>query len=496
MASKKFIRKTIAFARSESGFSLVMVMGIGLIGLMGSMAISSSLFSGKRYSDQTQIQGQALHNAEMALKYAVNKISQSYMDNEQSSLSTTIPLPSSMSFTYKPENPQQVLITNNTPGYFSSTLALRNAQFNFVNPEIRQIVSRCQINGVKKQITATYAFYSPYLGTPGGIQNGGSSNSSNDIFSKGLTANASLNLDNVKLDAGFSPDWSKQLLVSNSRLSIVNGQANIPGTVSVFNPDTTKGPTLNIDENSSISGDLFYNGDTGNFIPNRDVNVLGNNKAGDGIAEVGTSSPNLNPYVPPQVPTEIAINMNGQASTQNVVKASFQASPNGVAQLPSLNSIPTTNSTPTSFQISLDGGTYITDSLSLSSNDSLSIRNMTEIYIQDTPPNLTSLELNGNLNPTAGDLRIFYNGSKPINIDLSKMTTKTFKAQIFAPNSDMSVNLANNVFEGTITANRLDMKNGAYSFMPANSAAKMPKISGNIQKLSVQRISWVESNTW
>ena len=489
--------KTNRSQRSEHGFSLVMVMSIGLIGLMGSMAVTSMLFSGKRYSDQAQVSGRALHNAEMAANYAIQTIQTAYIENKIAGLSNTIVLPASLqSFA---ENPQQSLITQSTPGYTESIAFASSDSLFSSKPEIRQIVARSTVGGVRKQLTMIVAFYAgnSSASNPTGNQN---NDKSKLDFTNALKANGRLSLDNVKFDVDTNnQNWDTPLLVSNSQFTGNQLPSDgIPGSVSVYNPNANNNiPTIILPDNAKIQGNLAYNGDTQGFTPSRDVNVLGNNIPGDGIAELNSNltGPSLSTNVPPQTATEAA-NITYPAtqpgSPSNFSNPTIQSptTPSSIAQMPSINTVPSANANQTPTTITINQGQYITDSISLGNSGTVIVDGNVQIYLQNTNPNASPLSFDGRLTfkDASSSFNIIYSGNQPINIDLAKMGLQNFKGQIYAPNSNVSVNLAGGIFEGAIVANALNVSNGTINFNPSSLS-----ISSIVP---TQKLSWTEASSW
>jgi hypothetical protein len=489
--------KTRRLERPNEGFSLVMVMSIGLIGLMGSMAVTSMLFSGKRYSDQAQISGRALHNAEIAANYAIQTIQQAYSEGNISGLSNTIALPASLQSIA--ENPQQTLINQSTQGYTES-IAFSSSDSRFTSrPEIRQIVARSTVGGARKQVTMLVAFYAGNSLTSNPASNQNNDKSRLD-FTNALKANGKLSLDNVKFIVDTNnQNWDIPLLVSNSQFTGTQLPSDgIPGSVSVYNPNANNNvPTLDLPENAKIQGNLAYNGDTQGFTPNRDVNVLGNNIQGDGIAVVNSNltGPTLSTSLPPQTATEAAniayppVQPGSSANLSNLIIYS-PTTPSSIAQLPSINTVPSANTNQTSTTITIKPGQYITDSISLGNGGSVIVDGNVQVFLQNTNQNTSPFSFDGKLSfaDATSNLNILYSGNQAINIDLAKMGLQNFKGQIYAPNSNISINLAGGTFEGAIVANALNVSNGTINFNPSSL-----KISSTIP---TQKLSWTEASSW
>ncbi|MBN9394276.1 MAG: hypothetical protein J0H83_03460 [Candidatus Melainabacteria bacterium] len=494
--------------RRQSGFSLVMVMSIGLIGLMGSMAITSMLFSGKRYSDSTQIQDTALHDAQIAADFAIQKIAYAYQSKNLSLLSTTIALPPNLKTTIKADDPQQFLISKTSPGYDASIFKIPNDRF-LIKPDIRQIVSTCQINGIKRQITIVALFYSEDM-IAGNSGPGGSpgSNNPNLVFANALKANGQLILNDVKFGTPENYNPKDVFLVSNSELRIPQAlTANIPGSVKVFNsnPNAT---TLDLAPQTRIDGNLEYSGNTKNYTPIADVDgdggVLGDGRAStkDAIINDGLSEGSQNAFLPTQNATEMANvrSIPEYVNTPQGLKISkivtdVSSTANSVAEVPPIFQ---TSSAP-SVETTFNKGTYISDSLSIGSSDTLNINGSTQIFIQNSSATNASFNLSGAVNfRDNGQLQLFYRGAKPINIDLSKLNSGNFRAQIYAPNADVTVKLAGKTFNGSITANKLDVSGGNFDAVINPTTLPMPvnPSTGIPQKFAVEKISWTESNKY
>lgn len=291
----------------------------------------------------------------------------------------------------------------------------------------------------------------------------------------------------------------------------------IPGSLNVYNPNpSANNPTLNIGSGLEIGGNLNFNGSANDgYTPKLeqtgDGGVLGDGIPGNNNATIG-SNPSLtnSPYVPSQKATESAqietttIYSNTQSGQVplEVVNDISLSSNGGIGQIPPLSSAISNNISAPTMTINMDPGSYITNSVNLKSTESLSISGPTQIYIQDTLLNTTAaVSMNGNIKFLTNDanMMIIYGGTKQLNLDLSNMSSNTFKGQIYAPNSNVNINLAGKTFQGAFTANDLNMSStsggggkGLFSFDDGGASAIAPLKT----TVSYQRISWVESNTW
>lgn len=471
---------------------------------MGSMAISSMLFDGKRYSDRTLIQTKVLQSAETVANYAVRKIYQERMTAPTFPNSEAIELPNELKDLA--DEVRQTIITKDSQGFANSVLNVPNIATTINMPEIRQITVKSQLNGIKRKIVLTIAIFDTKF-FPGG--EGSGSNSANTVLVNALKANGRLSLNNVSL-LDPNPTYQNPFLISNSMLEIKNSPTNrIPGSVYVYNPNPNNTDTLSLNNKTIIDGNLSYNGNTGDFTPKPDTTADGN-VLGDGIEKNSNatiindlSKGQSNPYLPTQTAASIAQmettviyanNGTGQAPIR-VVNAITNTGANGsTAQAPSLGPSYAQNIQAPVNQIDINGGTYITDSLNLRSSDVMNLYGDTQLYFQNT---YSDIAINGNINTSGGQLTILYGGTRNINIDLEKMGSSKFRGQIFAPNANVTINLQGKTFEGSITANSLNLQGrdassnasgGSFIFAPSPFQITATK--------PIQRISWVESNTW
>lgn len=186
---------------------------------------------------------------------------------------------------------------------------------------------------------------------------------------------------------------------------------------------------------------------------------------------------------------------NGSAQTPiRVINEVSNLGPSGsIAQAPSLGPAYAQSIQAPINQFNINSGSYISDSLTLRPSDVMNLQGDSTFYFQNTASNIS---IEGNINTANGQLQIFYGGNHDINIDLGKLGSDSFKGQIYAPNANVNVNLQGKTFQGSITANALNVQGkdgssngsgGNFKFVPANVT---------LLAKPVQRISWVESNTW
>lgn len=537
--------------RTNNAYSVALVVSIGSIAILSSMAVLASMLTGERYSSKQLQEERCLHNAEMALNCTINQLNQAANNNSLNNLTTPIILPAALK--EMALNPNITIASISIPNplttaYVSTILPYPSQQFDVTNPDYRIITALSQIGNTKRKITALVArttIHSPQKssGTP--------------MFNYGMQANGTLSLTNVTL-TGAAP--SDSYIATNTKLT--QGPENklpfsIPGTVTVYNKDGNspqKPVTIDLPEKSTIGGNLNYNGKTNGFQPipddgssSEDATVYGDGLRNGLNGQVNASqaiptyqSPLLEPNASPTYTTSGSGNIN-QIKIDNV---NF----NSVAQIGSVTAgTPPHSQVMQSSTLNLNPGTYITNNLSVYSDGTLNLPGLTSgstsgqssvaISIQDaiTSSNSSNSEgvfnfegnLSGQLTGATAkpqDFQIYYNGNQPINISLKNLPSDgKFAALIYAPNAPVTVELYGRTFAGAIVSNDLNLFGqskspsegkqppGTFDFKPDyistsnSSTSKVPSLmtaavtSPNGRQINVIQgrykvISWQESS--
>lgn len=507
--------------RCNRGFSLVMVMTLGALMIMFSMALFSTQIQLQAASSKNLLGDQCLHDANLGINYALAMCNRLAFTGLVADLPARNNLPPGLT-----NRITDVQISFDTPQKISGKIVVI-AQTGSIRRQIQATITQTPVNEIQAaKLLARYGTMSPRA-------------QQQTLFDSGVHALNIQNIGNMNFTGAAS---NSPYLISNQTLNLsAMANPNIPGSVNISND--TPNPSLVLPSNAKFGGDVNFSGGkdsaldsqtnsmfdfrsdggSGDYPASSNPNVLGNGIA-DGQGGTINSDYN-NPSNLSSAPDMVSDGFANQSysagnKTLQVAPASGSAS-DSVSNIGSANLPIYTNGGEIAIDtMSISPGTYVSSGLNFDAKSTLNVgssnsNGITTLNIQDGAVSQSAFDFNGNFSNLGGpsSFQIYYNGSKPININLSNMSSSTFSALIYAPKSKVNLNLGNKTFNGAIVANTLDFKNSTGTFNYDRSDLNAPGAPPNSSMAAMlidqagtsaaglpfgqYRITeWVESNTW
>lgn len=480
--------------RSRKAYSLVLVMSIGSIAMMTALALTTTMTDGYRFTSKEQYEAHALHDAEIAARYAI-----SVMNSNLTNIPSSVKLPNELAKTasdpriekisptylqgtpftptgidQKPNNPNTPIIIFDRNNFYciSSDATIGN-----IKKSIKIIV------GLSNQSTATISSSSTASYGPPLTAN----------FGRALSANNKLQVKGVNVidpNKGQNPVslGGQADISSNNNLTVT--EAKIEGSVNAYG-QASEESTASL-ENATINGDLKYSGKQ----PDKTVRenqpkddnsiVLGDGK--DDGSLLGKITQNATRTEISPVPIiDVNATVSFESSTPGTTNVSI-ASSNTTLPAPSPTSVGNLgqmtigNSSSPSSTINFSSGNYTLPNLTINSNATINVNpnSAVKLFIQGPPTPAhaqsgqqdTAVEFLGKLTNVQDprDFQIYYSGTKTIRI-APNLDGSIFMGLIYAPNANVEVKLPKGgTFRGAIVANNISLvgKSGNENFEYVN----------------------------
>jgi hypothetical protein len=495
--------------RSNDGYSVLFVITMGVIALMGVMAVMDALVSAQRNVASQVYMNEASSAAENALQYALGVINLAASNGSLSSVTSPIPIPSSIT-----GNATVVVNMTSIPPLLlndpKNPTPLFSQQTNPIAQSLdyRLLSAQAQYGTYRRTINVVLGPDIFPTNPPGKTP---PPPPATNYFNQGLLSNQGMQINgvNVQFDPTYavsSASYGQIVASSNGPIQLsgsvaIDGSLNAPSyTVPPLVTDGSGNPTSSI----RVNGNVSYTGsgpnpyttdfitDPGGTNPTPGANILGDGRAGGAQNLPGTitNTAAVTQQAPAQIQTAMSpagLTVNGSSPGNQSITVQNPISvqnPSGI-----VTSLGAINLTGTD-SLTLSPGQYVVNSISTSPGSVINI-NMpssgtpapVQIYVQGDSPNASALLIQGNVKMTgstsASNLQIFYNGSEAIQVNPLGSTNFNFMGQIYAPNSSVSINTTGGVVNGSIVANNLSLSGtGNYYYDPrtvSSTGAGLPK---------------------
>jgi hypothetical protein len=461
---------------------VLFVLSIGLVVLMGVMAVTDALVSAQRNVATQVYMNESTSAAENSLQYAIGLLNTAAASSTLSSITSPIVIPSQITGNAKvtvtmTPIPSSLLYSSSlgTPIWNSTTFPSYTSHS---SPPIYILLSAKSQYGTFQRTTnvilgQTFA------------QTSNPKMPSTAYFSGAMFGNQSVQVNgvNVLFENSYTPtasSYAQSLISSNNQLSL-SGSTTIAGSINAatyslppitFNQGVPSSSVM-VDGNVSFTGSgtpyaSNFIVDSGSVTPTVGANVLGDAQNGGvgnqpgNVANTATQSTTPAPQVQ-AASGAAAENITGSEGSQTTTVAA----PSANAPIASLGSVSNTGTD----SMTLSSGQYVASSFSTTPDSSLNI-NLTanssgqlqpvQIYLQGNSANGIPLELQGNVNmnnatQSASNLQFFYNGTESIFVTMGAQNPN-FYGQIYAPNANVVVDTTGGAFHGSVVANTLTVQ--------------------------------------
>lgn len=503
------------------------------------MAVTDSLVSAQRNVASQVYMDEASSAAENALQYALGVLNLAASNGTLSSVTSPIAIPSSiMGNATVVVNMAQIPLAlladpkNPTPLFSQQTNPIGQSQ------DYRLLSAQAQYGMYRRTINVVLG-PNPFPTTPPGktppppVSN---------YFNQALLSNQGMQINGVSVQfdpnyvssGSYSPaSYGQTIVTSNGQiqLSVPTGQTVPLSIDGGMNAPSYNAPAMGQDKNGNptssilVNGNVSYTGPSNpnpyaaNFVtdlglptPTVGANILGD---GQGAGAQNSAGKLANTALPTQqAPAQI---QNATSPAGINVTGSPGSSSTTVVPQGNVTSLGAINLTGTS-SMTLSPGQYVVNSISTSPNSTININmpggsgtpSPVQIYIQGDTPNGSALQLQGNIvgSTSASNLQIFYNGSQPITVNQAGSSNFSFYGQIYAPNSNVTINTTGGIFNGSVVSNNLSLSGtGKYYYDPrtiASSGIAPPKgaaagpgytIIPNSPASQFNVLSWQEQTT-
>ncbi len=459
--------------RRERGFSLIYVLSVGSIASLMAFAILSPLLPVYRHVARQDNSSRVSTIAETGMQYAIARINNAAENDTLDELTFPILVPpdlvsgESVSIDMQKIDGSSVNLANSP--IYNSLNEWKDLPTGARPPEdYRALEVTFSKGGLKTNIKAIIG--PDYIS----MQNPNTS-----YFQNALFGQSSMTLGNGVTVSSASFDRSTPIIATKGTFTSTN--STLDGSLSA--------DTLNINRNTIINGDLYYNSSSSTDANSFKTDDPADSKAGTpnvyGDQALGSNpalTPNPNPFgqistntaqsnVAPAPTVEATSPAQIQETGTNVFTVT--APPSGTIQNLGSISLGTDPSNPTQTLV-IPPGTYTVQSIEISGTSSIELASSipgqsVNLYVQGTTSDGTALNLAGNGTKNTGssnNLQIFYNGSQNTNVSSS------FKGLVYAPNSDINFTMnSSGSYSGAITGNKVTVTgNGTFNYDPGTTS--------------------------
>jgi hypothetical protein len=516
--------------RRKDGFSVLFVLSIGLVVLMGVMAVTDALVTAQRNVATQVYMNECVSAAENSLQYAMCYINAAAASGTLSTVSSPILIPNQISgnakVTVTLAQIPSPLVTNPTftpiwnPSVFPGGLTVQN-------PPIYLLLSAQSQEGTfQRTINVVLGQTFPTAPSP-------QKTPTTAYFSGALFGNQSVIVNgvNVLFENSYTPSAASyaQNIVSSNSLVQLSGTTTLAGSLSassiavpaMTNPQGVPTSSITIDGNVSYTGSNIYTPnyfivDPGTATPTPGANILGDGLSGGLGNQPGSITNNAAQSTTSAATVQAASSAAPMTSTGPVgSQTTVVAAPSAAAPVENLGTLNPTGSD----SVTIPSGQYVASSISTTPNSTLNLNlstnsagavNPVQIYLQGDSVNGTSLQLQGNVNmpsatQSASNLQFFYNGTQPLSVTMGAQNPN-FYGQIYAPNANVTVDTTGGAFHGSVVANNLTVQgSGTFYYDPrsVNPAGGGPGAAGPgytpaanaASASSLYVLSWQEQTT-
>ncbi len=518
--------------RTQDGFSLILVMSLGLISLLMVMAVSAALVPLYQNMGAQGVTSSNASAAELGMQYALAQLNSAAAAGKLSSVNSPIVVPSSLTNNTNVTVTFTLLDTTLYPNLATSpifNLVTYGAPVNATDYRLLTSVASSGINKstinvivgpymMKSSLTGPKALFSNALFAENNLQLKGQVN----VMTEG-------NEGNEGNESGSGPQAS---VGSNNQIGLL-GTNTVDGNINAYNGSPTA-TSITASSNSTVNGNVTYSGNVSNlndpggpspftvdspgnvFLANRglgpDPNVLADGQTGQKIGSVtpGTSITNQTPLQALTGSSPATMTVGG-ANTVNV-------SPSQQSSVSDLGAI---NLSGNQVMV-LTPGNYTASSINISGNAQMQVSVPSQatsgvsISVQGNSPGTVPISIAGNgiamtgsAAPAPSNFQLFYNGTNNIQISMSS-NFNTFYGLLYSPNATVNLNTGNirrenkTEFHGAIAANNLTATGTGSIFFDPNSIkpsngggggvaagpGSTPITPGSVQRFNV--LSWQE----
>lgn len=530
---KTLKKKNNGHWREANGFSILYVLMIGVVTLMGIMAVTDALVTAQRNVASQVYLNEATSTAENALQYSIGVLNSATNQGVLSTIPSSIPIPNSImgnaTVSVKvTQIPASLLYGSSaTPIWNINTFPPSSNQQN--PPPYLLVSANSQVSTYRRTINAIlgpqFTIPPPLPGSPG------SKPPSNAYYNGALYANQLLQISgvNVLFEPGYNAtatSFAQPIISSNNSIQL-SGSTTIYGSLNANSftvpqaplPPGTANPIM-IEGNVSYSGAAnqppsAFIADQGNITPTPGANVLGDGLAGGVGNQPGSVTNNAFSFTstPAQVMSSSGTAQFAVAGTTTTIQAASDGTNSLVSSLGSLSA--SENGT-----VSIASGQYVANSVYVPPTGTLNL-NLTpsssgsvspiQIFLQGNSEQGVPLLLQGNMTTSgaaasSSNLQIFYNGTQSILVTMGQKTPD-FYGQIYAPNANVTIDTTGGAFHGAVSANNLTLTgtgNFYYDPRSINPAGGGPGAPGPGWSLSATNpnsptlfnvLSWQEQTT-
>jgi hypothetical protein len=539
-------RKRRRHSKRQNGFSVLYVLSIGLIALMGVMAVTDALVSAQRNVATQVYMNEATSAAENSLQYAIGLINANFATGSLTNITSPIQIPSQITGNANvtvtmTQIPSTQLYSSNltTPIWNQNSFPSGTSPS---SPPVYLLLSaQSQYGTFQRTINVILGqTFIPQNGPPSGSASPPAPPTT-PYFTGALFGNQTVVVNgvNVLFENSYNPtaaSFAQPVISSNNSIQL-SGPTTIAGSLNassylvpaIPNNQGVPTPSVMIDGNVSYTGSnnpytpTSFIIDQGNTSPTLGANVLGDGLAGglgNQAGAVANNAAQSTTAAPPVQSSSVpaTITSTGTVGNQSIVVAT-----------PALNSPTEAIGAMTatgSDNITLSSGQYVANSFSTSSSSSLNINLTTnslgqvqpvQIFLQGNSESGIALQSQGSVNmasatQSASNLQFFYNGTEPIFVTMGAQNPN-FYGQIYAPNANVVIDTSGGAFHGSVVANNLTLQgSGTFYYDPrttslsgvgpgAASPGYTPASSSNSSNssnsstFSLSVLSWQEKTT-
>ncbi len=463
--------------RNQSGFSLILVVSLGLISMLMALAVSASLVPIFQNMGAQGVASSTASAAELGMQYALAQLNVAASTGTLSNITSPMMVPSSLTNNTNVVATITQLDTTQYPNLASSPIfnaSAYNTTSQFKATDYRKLTS-VATSGINK--STINVIVGPYMMKSSSV-------GPNALFSNALFAanNLQLNGQVSVMTETSSPSVQTQASIgSNNQISLLGTQNTIDGNVNAYNASTTA-TSIVASPNSKINGNINYNGQISNlsdpggdspFTTDTPANVA-LNKAGIGpapnvLADGIMGIPQIGAV------TQGAATVLNQAPAQSITSNSPAIMTVGgsntvnVAPSSSVSDLGAINLSGNQVMV-LTPGNYTASSINISGNGQIQVNvpasstTGVSISVQGNSSGTTPLSIGGqgiamtgSAPLAASNFQVFYNGVNTIQMSMSS-GFNSFYGLLYAPNADVSLDTGSiGKFHGAIAANNLNV---------------------------------------